>query len=79
MLLNPLGELPLLVAPCEPLVGEHHDSVVGLAAERAAHALSRVAHRVESQEVVLADLQKEKVGADLDGSSAVHPNLRKIE
>ena len=39
------------------LVSEDHESVVRLAPDDAAHALGRVPHGVERQEVVLPDLE----------------------
>ena len=55
MLLNPLGQLAAFVGARVSFVGENHDAVVGFAANAPTDALSRVPHRVERQEVVLAN------------------------
>jgi hypothetical protein len=39
------------------LVSKHHDAIIGLAPQYAAHALRRVPHRVEGQEVAFLDLE----------------------
>lgn len=50
---DPLGQLGAFLL--EAAVRQHHDAVVVLAAQHTAQALRRVPHRVEGEEVVLAD------------------------
>ena len=47
VLLDPLGQFGALVSPGEALVSKQQHSVVGLAPQRATHALRSVPHRVE--------------------------------
>merc|ERR1719278_1678985 len=53
VLLDPLGQLPPLILPAEPLVGQDHDPVISLASQDPPDTLSRVSHGVEGEEVVL--------------------------
>merc|ERR1712200_232213 len=57
VLLDPLGQLALLVLPAKPLVCHDHDPIVSLASEHTTNALSSVSHGVKSEEVVLPDLE----------------------
>jgi hypothetical protein len=68
---GPKGDIKDDILPWESFVGKNHDSVISFASEGSTNALCRVAHRVESQKVVFANLKFNQLSRSNKGESPV--------